>query len=208
MEENMSVTCFDVANYFIWLANHDFSDISDFSPMKLQKVTFIAQGWYLGLYGEPLFPEDFQAWKYGPVNPPLYYKHQKSDQKKIKCNFESPDIPFEYQKFILKIASSFFYSDASVLSGITHKDGSPWKVTRKGLSPKDNSNRVIPKDLIKDYYEQLINDCEENKSQEKCLAQFLDFLISDAEINFQKMIPYTKDMLERDRYLLEGVITL
>lgn len=199
----MSLNCIDVANYFIWLANHEFSDVSDFSPIKLQKVTFSAQGWYLGLYGEPLFQEDFQAWKYGPVYPPLYFEHKKFGKNRIVCDFECPDIAFDKERFLKGIAHNFFHIDPNVLSGMTHKEGSPWKITRKNLSSKEHSNEVIPKELIKEYYEKLINDSDENDGESDIIAQFLDFLANDAEINFDKMIPYTEDMLEKDKRLLE-----
>lgn len=37
------------------------------SPMKLQKLCYYAQAWSLVWDGKPLFLEDFEAWKSGPV---------------------------------------------------------------------------------------------------------------------------------------------
>ena len=31
--------------------------------MKLQKLLYFMQGWYLSLYDKPLFDEDFEAWE-------------------------------------------------------------------------------------------------------------------------------------------------
>ena len=35
--------------------------------LKLQKLLYYAQAWYLALYNVALFEEDFQAWVHGPV---------------------------------------------------------------------------------------------------------------------------------------------
>ncbi|MDB9308928.1 DUF4065 domain-containing protein [Aphanizomenon sp. CS-733/32] len=40
--------------------------------MKSQKLLYYAQSLHLAMYDEPLFPEEIQAWRYGPVCPPAY----------------------------------------------------------------------------------------------------------------------------------------
>jgi uncharacterized phage-associated protein len=47
-------SCFKVADYFIWLAKETGSFISN---LKLQKLVYYAQAWYLGINGIPLFEE-------------------------------------------------------------------------------------------------------------------------------------------------------
>ena len=42
------------------------------SPMKLNKMAYIAQGWFLAMHGRKLFRNRIEAWKYGPVIPDLY----------------------------------------------------------------------------------------------------------------------------------------
>jgi uncharacterized phage-associated protein len=39
------------------------------TPMKLQKLLYLAHGYYVAITGQPLIDEDFEAWKYGPVAP-------------------------------------------------------------------------------------------------------------------------------------------
>ena len=43
-------------------------------PMKLLKLTYLAQGWSLGLYAEPMIWNDVEAWRYGPVFREIYRK--------------------------------------------------------------------------------------------------------------------------------------
>ena len=44
--------------------------------MKLQKLAFYSQAQHLAQYGASLFPDDFEAWRAGPVAPELYALHR------------------------------------------------------------------------------------------------------------------------------------
>lgn len=46
------------------------------TTMKLQKLAFYSQAESLAHSGVPLFPEDFQAWRGGPVCVELYKQHR------------------------------------------------------------------------------------------------------------------------------------
>ena len=46
------------------------------SSMKLQKLCYYAQAWSLVWDDAPLFDEDFQAWRNGPVCYELYNLHR------------------------------------------------------------------------------------------------------------------------------------
>jgi uncharacterized phage-associated protein len=59
-----------VANELLDLAEAASSGID---PLQMQKLTYLAQGWTLGLTGEQLFREAIEAWEYGPVVPEVYY---------------------------------------------------------------------------------------------------------------------------------------
>jgi uncharacterized phage-associated protein len=74
------VSPFEVANYFIWLANETGSFLSN---LKLQKLVYYAQAWHLALEESPLFEEDFEAWIHGPVLPTLYQKYESFSWKPI-----------------------------------------------------------------------------------------------------------------------------
>ena len=69
MTEITLVSAKTVANEFLRLAREEGSTVTN---MKLQKLVYIAEGWYLALYDLPLYREDTVAWKYGPVIPELY----------------------------------------------------------------------------------------------------------------------------------------
>lgn len=45
------------------------------SNLKLQKLLYFSWLEYYKRTGRPLFDEEFQAWKYGPVVPSVYYEY-------------------------------------------------------------------------------------------------------------------------------------
>ena len=65
-----------VANYILKVAGEKSVRIT---PLKLQKLVYIAHGWYMGYstpeggHPRPLIDEQVEAWKYGPVIPTLYH---------------------------------------------------------------------------------------------------------------------------------------
>lgn len=139
--------CFQVANYFIWLANETGSFISN---LKLQKLVYYAQAWHLALYDTPLFEEDFEAWIHGPVIPQLYQKYKKFGwhpiDEEVTLNL-SPNII----TFLEEVAQEYFACDAYELEQMTHIEA-PWNQARVNLSPDDPSNQIIGKEWLKEYY--------------------------------------------------------
>ena len=63
--------CLEVAKYFIIKAYQD-GEVATMTNMKVQKLLYYSQSLHLALFCEPLFDEEIQAWRYGPVCPPAY----------------------------------------------------------------------------------------------------------------------------------------
>lgn len=59
-----------VAKYLIYLASKD--EGYNLTPLKLQKLLYYCQGFSYAWDGQQLFSEEFEAWKYGPVNRDVY----------------------------------------------------------------------------------------------------------------------------------------
>lgn len=76
----------DVARYLITLeageAQIDDESLKGFciSHLKIQKMLYFCQGYYLGLYNKPLFDEKIEAWQHGPVIPSVYNFFKKDNQ--------------------------------------------------------------------------------------------------------------------------------
>ncbi|BAY33672.1 putative prophage protein [Nostoc carneum NIES-2107] len=141
------LSCFQVADYFIWLANETGAFISN---LKLQKLVYYAQAWHLALHETPLFPEDFQAWVHGPVIPSLYQKYKNFGWQPI-LEDASPKLPPEIQDFLNEVAQEYFSCDGYELEQMTHVEA-PWNLARGNLAPDAPSNAIIQKEWMKEYY--------------------------------------------------------
>jgi uncharacterized phage-associated protein len=140
-------SCFDVANYFIHLANQTGDTISN---LKLQKLVYYSQAWHLAVNGIPLFAEDFQAWVHGPVIPELYQKYKGFGWQPIQED-SNPDLPTEVLSFLSEVAEEYFACDTYELEQMTHIEV-PWNQARGDLPPDVPSNAVIEKEWMKEYY--------------------------------------------------------
>lgn len=111
-------TVFDVANFFLAEQEEDAGDT--ISNLKLQKLCYYAQGFTLALTGEPLFPEEVQAWAHGPVIPELY-RHYKSYGA---AALPKPDEPID------EIRAKFTQSQLEILDDVKEVYGqySAWKL--------------------------------------------------------------------------------
>lgn len=150
----MSYQLNTVANAFIRKARE--SGRNDLTPMKLLKLVYIAHGWSLGINNRPLFLEEVQAWKFGPVIPELY--DQVKQYRSSPIEHELPEsscgnhFDEDDQALIDQVWAKYGQHDGIRLSAITHQPGTPWDTTwdRRGFH-----GLIIPTPLIRDHYHQL-----------------------------------------------------
>lgn len=150
-----TLNCFDIAEYFIKLANSTGSFISN---LKLQKLVYYAQAWHLALRDEPLFSEDFEAWVHGPVIPELYKKYQKFGWHPIEQEAE-PDLPDGVTEFLDEVSQEYFACDTYELEQMTHIEA-PWNKARGDLAPDAPSNSIIRQEWIKEYFQKRAEEKE------------------------------------------------
>ncbi len=145
------VNIFSVANFFLNIIDRDAG--STITPLKLQKILYYAQGYYLALNDKELFSEDFEAWAHGPANPEIYDKY-----KEYGCNAigepseeEVPDFNEDIVDFLYDIWATFGIYDGKYLEELTHQE-TPWIEARKGYQPGDVCNNIITKESMKDFF--------------------------------------------------------
>ena len=142
------LTCHDIAQYFIWLAHETGSFISN---LKLQKLVYYAQAWYLAIYGEQLFEEDFEAWIHGPVIPQLYDRYKHYQWKPIEEEVKQPNFSEEVGEFLEEVVEVYFSIDAYDLERMTHLED-PWIKARGNLAQDEPSKEIITKESMKNYF--------------------------------------------------------
>ena len=152
-QQNISLSCFNVADYFIRLANKTGSSLNN---LKLQKLVYYAQAWHLALHDTPLFPEDFQAWVHGPVILELYQKYKHFGWRPISEDAH-PELPKNVENFLDKVAKEYFACNAYELEQMTHAED-PWKLARGDMLPEKLSDTVIKQEWMKEYYKSRVKE--------------------------------------------------
>lgn len=75
------VDVLDVAKYMVYLSYRD--NVNDLTPLRVQKLLYLAQGWSYVWDNKPLFDDSFEAWQYGPVNVYVYNYFRKYNRRPI-----------------------------------------------------------------------------------------------------------------------------
>lgn len=137
------IDCLSAARYFIIKAYEDGIE-AEMTNMKLQKLLYYAQSLHLALYSQPLFVEEIQAWRYGPVCPPAYrfYSDFEAQQLPIPQKESLSHLPPEQQEVLEEVWGYFGGYHAYRLSEMTHGEF-PWKKARRGLPPEASSTNAI-----------------------------------------------------------------
>ncbi|MEH1871332.1 Panacea domain-containing protein [Nostoc sp.] len=137
------IDCLNVARYFIVRAYEDGIE-AEMTNMKVQKLLYYAQSLHLAMYDEPLFEEEIQAWRYGPVCPPAYrfYSEFEAKQLPIPSLELLLEIPDDKRQLLEEVWEYFGGYHVYQLSGMTHLEF-PWKKVRLGLLPEASSTKAI-----------------------------------------------------------------
>lgn len=137
----------DVARYILTKSNKDGQPISN---LQLQKMLYYIQYEFLTNYGKPLFDDDFEAWKFGPVIPVVYYEYSHMGAFRIGADYKDYDkILSEMSKDEIDMLNDIIVDkrDMNVWSMVdnTHKKGKAWDLIFKD---GEGFGDVISKDLI------------------------------------------------------------
>jgi uncharacterized phage-associated protein len=168
------IDCLNVARYFIVRAYEDGIE-AEMTNMKVQKLLYYAQSLYFALYDKPLFDEEIQAWRYGPVCPPAYrfYSDFEANQLPIPSKDSLLEIPDEKREFLEEIWGYFGGYHAYRLSGMTHLEF-PWQKARKGLPSQASSTEPILREDMKALGHQKLDVIErENPAYESVMSEVL-----------------------------------
>lgn len=113
----------DIAEYVL-----NFCEINKKRPitnLQLQKILYYIQGKYLQVNGKPIFDNDIEAWRYGPVIPDVYYWYSKyMDNPITKIKYEKR-VNKEDCKIINSVIDEKINIDVWKLVKNTHEED-PW----------------------------------------------------------------------------------
>lgn len=140
------------------VANDDEYEVYEgITHLKLQKLLYYAQGLSLAINKEPLFAENIEAWKHGPVIPEVYSVYcsngrniieieMGNNEEKILTNIENDD---KVNNILNLTYNNFAIYTAWQLREMTHENNGPWDITQK----TKGINGIIDLETMKDYFE-------------------------------------------------------
>jgi uncharacterized phage-associated protein len=147
--------CFDVSKEFLRLAKEENVGID---TMKLLKLTYIAHGYSLGFFSKPLFYNQVQAWKYGPVIPELYHVIKRFSTGFVDINtidlYSENELSSEDKHLLSKVWNAYKKFNGLQLSTKTHEPNTPWALV---YNPNIDY-RVIDNSIIEEYYKKMIDE--------------------------------------------------
>ena len=163
-----------IANYFLDRARDERTTIS---PLKIQKLVYLAHGWYLGFTSCPLVDDEYaEAWTFGPVFPSLYHEFKEYGSDPIihhatdlipqpipgnrgRVVVDKPGVSprdEEVLNCLRNVWEKYGPLTGGQLSTITHEKGAPWARTVKRYRHL-RRNQQITDGMIMRYYQELVN---------------------------------------------------
>lgn len=140
-----------IANYFI---EHSIKRENRFTPMQIQKLVYFSHGWMLGIHHRPLLNKVFEAWRYGPVMPILYYNLSYYGGNPVDNPILAHEKDFDGDEsdILEQILDIYGEYNGIRLSRMTHIRGGPWDRTWR----KHKRQAIIPNKMIEQYFEGLL----------------------------------------------------
>lgn len=140
----------NVAKFFLYKANQDGEIITN---LKMQKLLYYAQAWYLVNFGKPLFDDEILAWSLGPVIRSVYDEYKEFRHTPIIYEDESGEILKKFDNkedinFLKEFYNKFIGFSAHDLVNMTHNE-EPWKKAYKTFS------QIIEPETMRDFYTKL-----------------------------------------------------
>lgn len=134
-----------------WFVNHADRDAGEaVTHLKLQKLVYYAEAWFLANFDRPLTTRNFEAWAHGPVVRDLYAKYRDHSWDALPPEAGAQPTK-EIQEFLAAVYDEYGQFSAKHLERMTHQED-PWKNARGGLPPEAASKTVIPKLEIRNFY--------------------------------------------------------
>lgn len=119
--------------------------------LRLQRLLYFAQGWYLGLHGKPLFRDALQAWASGPVQPEVYARFLPFGSAPIVGKRPKSKVTKAMSNFIAELMSVYGRFSSFDLQRIACEE-TPWIAARNGLPAGQPSSNPIDLAVLKKFY--------------------------------------------------------
>jgi uncharacterized phage-associated protein len=138
----------DVSRYFLTAQDQESGEL--ITNLKLQKLLYYAQGYYLALFGEPLFADEISAWPNGPVVKSVYEEFKDFGDKPIPVIEKVPKLPDQATEVLRNVLQSHGQYSAWKLRDMTHKE-LPY------LAAAKHQHHTISPERMQDYFRAVLS---------------------------------------------------
>ncbi|NEP56957.1 MAG: SocA family protein [Symploca sp. SIO2G7] len=132
-----------VAKYILQSQDQEDPDVTN---LKLQKLLYYVQGFFVAKYGITIFDDDIEAWQHGPVVPTVYHQYKTSGNSIIPVPQEavSLEIDDEQIAFLHEVLGVHSQYSAWALREMTYQE-LPWKLAF-------NNGKTISTEFLGDFF--------------------------------------------------------
>jgi uncharacterized phage-associated protein len=126
--------------------------------IQIQKLVYIAHGFYLALSNQPLIKQPVEAGTYGPLIQDLYdalFEYGVEEITEILENVPREKLSDEARLIIRSVVNSYGRFSDLQLSTLTRVEDTPWKQV---YDPNAFLYKRIANELIRDYYKKLLDE--------------------------------------------------
>ncbi|WP_218397573.1 Panacea domain-containing protein [Alteromonas lipotrueae] len=152
------------------------------SHLKLQKLAYYCQGLHLAVHNTPIFTEDFEAWRHGPVVDTIYHEYKRYGDTLIPHQPSEAffDLTPENQEMVDFVLDSLGNLGCWELVHRTHTEA-PWKDV---YVPMSYGGASITKDSMKEYFDTVLTS-----RQDAQLASVMDNYLEVRELSKRVRLP-------------------
>lgn len=131
-----------------------------FSNLQIQKLLYLGQMLYLGENDAPMFDEDFEAWKLGPVVPSVYQRAKIYGSRPVEKLFTETTYPdgSPEREMLQRVLGELPDKSPWKLVGITHWEGGAWA---KNYSAGDFGSMIPKVDILEEYRTRVAKSTEQ-----------------------------------------------
>ena len=137
-----------------WLISRGIEEGHPLTHIEVQKLMYFAHGWMLGIHGKPLVEGNWEAWRYGPVLPEVYfslnYNRGQPIQELIPTTGEHDFLEDELD--VMKVVYGYRSLGTFTLVGVSHSRGGPWD----RVWHRESSSTKISDQSMRDYFANLL----------------------------------------------------
>lgn len=121
------------------------------STMTLEKLAYYCLVWSLVWFNHPIFSNEFQAWRRGPVCKELFDAHRGRRVISAGMINSLHELSQDEKKIVDCVLAVYGNENGEFLSELTHNE-KPWNITRGNLPDNANCEKVIENELIRESY--------------------------------------------------------